>query len=809
MRTVLIASLRHHTRRYVASALAVIIGVAFIVATDGLAGALRDGMTADVGKPYAAASFVVETNELEQAEALLRAGERDGVGVQPMAANWTTLKAGGKTLDNITLGTVSLDPQLRWQELVDGVFPTRAGEIVVDERTAARGALAVGDNVTIPMAEQTATYRVVGISDAAVGTGADLYLVWSDLRADRSLWVESVLWNGTISAAEKAVEGASVIATEEYVANLQKQITQGVDVISLMVMLFGAIALGVAILVITNTFAILFAQRTRDFALLRCVGVTQRQMRRSVRTEALVLAIVASAVGVLAGMGAAWVFGSLLAGRFDAMGQVSFSPGWVMGAAVIGILVTVVAAWLPTRAVTRVSPLAALRPDAGVGVRTAAGRFRVLLATLLVAGGVATLVAAMAGGDATVTVLLMLAGGGLSFVGVLLMGPLLIPALLRGAGRLIAPRGSNGAVARLATGNSVRNPRRAATTAASLMVGVTLTTAVLTGLHVVWAGLSEEMNASYPLDMAVAVTGADQLPDDIALKAAELDGVDAAVLVAGGRHDLLDGTQSVVLAVPDTSILRGSEDVLRGAELVVPHDWINGLDEQELERYFDRGTVTVRGIDGPLTVKVRSTDAYGAAVVADPAVLQQLLAAPEPRGLWIRAEEGADAGDLETALNSLLDRSDVEWSGDYEQRTWVETQMNVMTGGVVGLLGVAIVIALIGIGNTLGLSVIERGRENALLRAMGLTKPQLRRTLAVEGLLLAMVATLLGVAIGLAFAWVAVEVLVAEMIVTSFSVPIWQLAVMVVVAGVSGVLASVIPSRRAAQVSPAEGLALQ
>src|SRR5690606_10291000 len=134
----LLASLRHHTRRYVASALAVIIGVAFIVATDGLAGALRDGMTADLGKPVAGASYVVETEDLEQVKALVDTGEREGYGVQPMARNWTSLRVEGQTVDNITLGEVSLDPELRWQELVKGTHPKGPGEILVDERAAAR-----------------------------------------------------------------------------------------------------------------------------------------------------------------------------------------------------------------------------------------------------------------------------------------------------------------------------------------------------------------------------------------------------------------------------------------------------------------------------------------------------------------------------------------------------------------------------------------------------------------------------------------------------------------------------------------------
>ena len=177
--------------------------------------------------------------------------------------------------------------------------------------------------------------------------------------------------------------------------------------------------------------------------------------------------------------------------------------------------------------------------------------------------------------------------------------------------------------------------------------------------------------------------------------------------------------------------------------------------------------------------------------------------------MWVRAAEGVDAEDLRGDLAALAGASGAGLDGGYGNRAWVNLQVDVMTGAVVGLLGISIVIALVGIANTLGLSVLERGQENALLRAMGLTRAQLRRAMAAEGLLLSGVATVLGTAIGLVFAWVGVEVLIGSVVDdVGLTVPVLQVAAVAVVAALAGLGACVVPARRAARVTPAAGLAL-
>ncbi len=591
----------------------------------------------------------------------------------------------------------------------------------------------------------------------------------------------------------------------------------------MMVSIFAAIALMVAVLVITNTFAILFAQRARDFALLRCVGVTKRQLRRSVRIEAFVLGLVAALVGVVVGVALAAGLARLAAVQFDVMGPASFEAVWIAGAFVVGVLVTVVAAWLPTRAVTRISPLAALCPTGGVDAKSRAGLLRVLLGAvvLLIGSGllaaVVRLTGAQDGPEASTLLVGMLAGGSLAFVGVLLLGPLLVPALVQVVGRLAQRRGPAGAVVRLATSNSVRNPRRTATTAASLMVGVTLTTAVLVGISSLGVTVDSEMQESYPLDVAAVPLGTLDQSTSAALeraagKVTEADTVAASQVIPGGRVELA-GRERLALAVSQAEpVLRaGVEDRFEQADVLVDGDTWFALPDGRVDDHGQE-VFTLSGPRGSREVVVGINDAYGAETLAvRPDVLVEVLT-PQPAALWVQAADGADSSDLVTDVTKAVVDEGVSATvgGDYQTRDFIGTQFAVVTGAVVGLLGIAVLIALIGIGNTLGLSILERARENALLRAMGYTKQQLRRTLAWEGVLLAVVATVLGVAIGLAFAWAGVEVLVGAMAVeTSFAVPLWQLVVVVLVAVVSAVLASVAPSRRAARVSPAEGLALQ
>lgn len=802
MRGVLLASLRHHTRRYVAASVAVVIGVAFVVVTGVLTGAMRDGLTADVGAPVAGVDHVV-TDATDRVVRLRdRAADRDVAALALGYAMEPVLRDGVQLAASVDVAEVSLDPALRWQALEDGRFPSSPDEALADVNDAKGTGVGLGDVLRVGTGAAAADVEVVGLVDSPVAMGASLYVPWQTLRGfEDTLWVDTLAWGGTPEQARSLDRHAAVEDAQDWVAARQAEISRGVDVIAVMALLFVAIALFVAVMVIANTFAILFAQRLRDFALLRCVGVTRRQLRRAVRLEALVLGVVASALGLLVGAATGAGLVVLVRRWFADMGAASLDPAWVGSAFAVGVLVTVAAAWLPARSATRVAPLAALRPAAGVDVRTAAGRWRLGLAGLSLAGGTVLLGAAVS----THALPAMLAGGSLAFLGVLLLGPVLVPAMVRLLGALPGA----GPVRRLATGNAVRNPRRTATTVASLLVGVTLTVAVLTGLASSRTALEAEMDASHPLDATVTAVQR-PLDGETSDRVAATDGV-AGTAVLEGTFATVGGERLPLVGVgsrPD--VVRGPEGLApRDGVVVLPYDVVEALPSRLAVRVWEDREVTVT-VDGrERTLEVETGSGWGRAGIVSDATLASMEPAPRPLALWVRATPGADAEDLAGDLAALAGAAGAGLDGGYDEREWVDLQVDVLTGAVVGLLAIAVVIALIGIANTLGLSVLERARENALLRAMGLTRPQLRRAMAVEGLLLSTVATVLGTALGLAFAWVGVQVMVAQVVDgAGITVPALQVAAVAVVSALAGLAACVVPARRAARVTPAAGLAL-
>jgi putative ABC transport system permease protein len=798
MRTVLLASLRTHTRRYVAAVLAVTIGVTFIVVTNTLASSARNGMVAGVEVPYRHADRVVSDIDSEEAGRIV--AEAAAHGDHAAVLGWTVqqVRVDDRLLPGtVDVGAVADSPALRWQALREGRYPDGPGEAVADVNAAKSDRIEVGDTVRVGTGTRAVEAEIVGLVDTpSASVGSDVYLSWADLRGFASdLWVDSVAYAGSGSID---VAGATVQSRDEFVDERQTELSNEVNVLAIMLLLFAAIALFVSVLVIANTFSILFAQRSRDFALLRCVGATRRQVLRSVRAEALLLGVGSAVAGLLFGtvLGRALVALADSATPSGTMGAVSPSLRWYAGAFVTGVLVTVVAAWLPTRRVVAVSPLAALRPDDSTDVRTRSGRLRIALGVAAIALGAGLLARAVSAHDLGAMVL----GGVAAFSGVLLLGPVLVPGLIRASGSLVGRLG--GPPARLAAGNAVRNPRRTAATTASLLVGVTLTTAVLTGLASSRSAADDDMDRQYPIDLALTATDR-PLPSDLVDRVRDTDGVAAAIALDGTAARVSGvGVLPVVAARDVATVAHGSPAMAdpQPGEIWVPSD---ELDDQDGDR------VTVTAGDRSVTLLVRGGEGWGDAALVAPQTLAALSDDPEPQAVWVRATTGADPEDLAGDLDAVGQPAGADLGNNLGDRAWVDLQLDVLTGTVVALLGVAVVIALIGIGNTLGLSVLERGRENALLRALGLTRRQLRGTLATEALLLSVVATVLGTAIGVTFAWVGVETLVRPAVVDPTMVLPWgQLALVVLVAGVAGLVSSLLPARRAARTPPAAGLGL-
>ncbi|TQS20633.1 ABC transporter permease [Microbispora sp. KK1-11] len=802
MRTVLLASLRSYIRRYVAAAIAVTIAVAFVVVVGVLTTGARSGLMEDLGSPYRNADHVVSpvgwpSGQMDP-EAVIAFAERHGENASAIGRATLPARAGAKRLSGTTVGPISTSEEWRWQELTSGRFPARTGEAVVDVYFALSQDIAIGERVRIGEGAAAADVQVVGLVESpSPPAQASMYVLWPQLLQWRDhLHLGSVAVRGE---AGQLPEGAKAQSPEAFASERLFYVQNRVDSLSVMLLLFAGIALFVAILVIANTFSILFAQRLRDFALLRCIGATRPQVVRSVRREAAVVGVLASLTGTLAGAGLGYGLVALINALAPTipMGVAGLPTLWLLGGFAVGLVVTMVASWLPTRRVVRVSPLAALRPDAAVDVRTATGLARLALAAMLLVTGPALLGVAMAQ-DSTA---LMVAGGGSVFAGVLLFGPVLVPRLVSIIGALLGPAG------RLATKNAVRNPRRTATTTASLLVGVTLTTAVLTGMATWRSSLDEQIGRDHPIDVALT-SPKGPVSTELLDRVRGVAGVERAIPVDGAvaRVAGLDEPIPVVTAPTAEQVARDGGAFARiepGKIRIDSEAFGKGLSLRPGD------PVTVRVGDRRAQLRVAVGTGWGRAGVIAPETLATLTDAPEPHAVWIRASSGADPARLGADLDELADP--VGATIENGLRTWesLDQQLGIYTWSALGLLGIAVVIALIGIANTLGLSVLERAPEHAMLRALGLTRRQLRRMLAVEAVLLSVVATLLGTVIGVGFAWVGYETIVKPALSdATMQVPLLSLGVVVLVAALAGLLAAVLPARRAARVTPAAGLSL-
>jgi putative ABC transport system permease protein len=377
----------------------------------------------------------------------------------------------------------------------------------------------------------------------------------------------------------------------------------------------------------------------------------------------------------------------------------------------------------------------------------------------------------------------------------------LVPRLVRAAGALLGPRG------RLATRNAVRNPRRTTATTAALLIGVTLTTAVLTGMATWRAGIDEVNTRHNPIDAALTSLD-EQVTADLLDQVRRTPGVEQAIAVDGAVAQVSwwDAPLPVVAAPAGAQVARDGGAFAQGVE---PGTIRLDLDAFVEPRIRPGDQVTVRVGDRETQLKVITLSGWGRAGLVAPETLAQLTDAPEPHVIWLRAATDADPLALVGALDGLADKSGAQLEERLQAQAAANRDRDMLTGAALGLIGISVAIALIGIANTLGLSVLERGREHALLRALGLTRRQLRRMLATEALLLSVVATGLGTVIGVGFAWVGYETFVKRALTHStMSIPWPSLGAVVLIAALAGLLASVLPARRAARVAPAAGLSL-
>ncbi|SCX41123.1 putative ABC transport system permease protein [Klenkia marina] len=816
MNRVLLAQVRANAGRLVASMTAIVIAVAFVVATLVLNQTAKSTVLDAVGAQYTGTDYVLSSTESDDL-----ADQADAVaavpGVTAVAPDWDTslqtVLPGTTGARYVSVGAVADAPELRWQQLTAGSFPTGPGEIAL----SADSDVAVGDRVPFTTydaegAELTGDLTVTGLVDVSGSITGGLYTQGFVTPAQIQQWngwaTELLVAGDPDPVALQAAIATRAVTLQtgtEAAEAKAAALTGGSNALAVVLLVFATVAVLVAGLVIANTFAVLLAQRTRELALLRCVGATSAQIRRSVLGEALVTGIAASVLGVLGGIGlAAGV--SALAGALDSPIPLSgVSVPWlaVVSGLVVGVVTTLVAALAPARAATRVAPLAALRPTDAAPLRSRSGVLRLVLGLLLFVPGAALLV----WGAAVSEVLVALPGGVLSFLGAILLAQRAVPPVVAAAGRLLGRAG--GVPGRLAAGNATRNPRRTAATATALVIGVTLTTAMVVGAASTRATASAGLDAAYPTDVIVQDQTAG-LPTSLLGQLEAVDGVSQGVPVTGGEVTGPDGElwQAEGFDVPATlPVLRSATDQPLPAqgEVVLPPY----LAEQFGVGAGDPVTFTADDRSLTFTTVLGTTDVY------TPRFTATELAALDPEAtvgqVWLRLDDGTDTA---AAIEAITDVAGTAVptafvTGIASERAALDDVLDTLLLVVTGLLGVAVVIALIGVGNTLALSVVERRQESGLLRALGLTRGQLRGLLAWEAVLVAGVAAVIGVLLGGGYGVVGAASVLGSLSAegTVVSIPWAQVGAIVVVATVAGLLASVLPARRAARTPPVAAIA--
>ena len=722
---------------------------------------------------------------------------------------------------------------ISWNELAVGVLdvregrpPAGEGEVAVDAATAEKYDLGVGQELSVIFGSGAEGFEIVGI----MGFGETDNLAGATLTIFETATAQRVLdKEGTYDAITiKAEDGADVdqlrldvqamvpagvetITSQDVADESAEQLQQALGFFGTALLVFAAIALFVGSFIIVNTFSIIVAQRTRELALLRTLGATRGQVLVSVVGEAAIVGLIASAIGVGAGiLIAVGIQGLLSAFGIDLPStSIQLQPRTIVVSMAVGLVVTLVASILPARHAARVAPIQALRePDTLSSVHGATRS--AVIGAIVAGGGLAALLYGLFGQPSNAA-LVVGAGAALTFVGVAMLSPLAAKPV---AGTIGAPFRRLSVSASLGRGNAMRNPRRTASTAAALMIGLGLVSMVAIFAASLKASIDATLLSTLKSDLTLSATSFLTFSPEVASTVAEVPVVQVA---SGFRQNAfqVDGASSfltgfdpaTVEQVATIDVTEGSVADLVGDTIAVHRDLAtkNGwaLGDEVPAAFPSIG-------DRPLTIAAIYEESsllgdYGVSIET----YDELYVDEQDAFVLVKGAEGVAPEELKAAVEaSLEDFPNIQVQNQAEFRESFSSQIDVLLGIVSALLLFAILIAVIGIINTLGLSVYERTRELGLLRAVGMSRTQMKRMVRYEAVIIALFGALLGILVGIGFGWALQQALAPEGI-TELEIPVGQLVLYVVFAGLAGVLAAIYPARKAAKLNVLESIAYE
>ncbi|GGR94325.1 membrane protein [Streptomyces humidus] len=836
-----------HKGRLLLSALAVVLSVAFV------AGSLifSDTVTRTFDRLFASTSADVTVKPKEDLTSSVPTGA-----VQTVPASLATRLAGVKGVasahgdvsvqsvtvvdaKNRSLGPSTGAPTIATDwfvthrspvKLTSGHAPRGADQVVLDADTAGRKHVRIGDTLTVMAQPGSFKVEVVGIATfTTTNPGAALVYLAPDTAAAKLLGTADRVTSISVDAApgvsdavlKKRVAAAvgagpyEVKTADEQAKSSAQALGGFLDVIKYVMLGFAGISVLVGVFLIVNTFSMLIAQRTRELGLLRALGADRRQVRRSVLTEAVLLGLVGSTLGLAAGIGLAAGLIKLMSAFGMNLKTTEMVVGWAtpVSSYVVGVGVTFVAAYLPARRAATVSPMAALA-DADVAGVGRPLKVRAVVGSVVGALGAAALVGcATSSKTATASSLLGL-GVVLTLTATVIAGPLLVRPVIRVLGGAFPAL--FGSVGRMSQRNALRNPRRTGATAAALMVGL----ALVGGMSVASASMSksfdQQIDKTLGADFIIQSASFTPFSEEVTDAVRGTEGVGLVVrqryapialrlpdgkrveTTAAGYGDRVDDVAHVPYASGDTAAALA--DGALGMDVGFAED--HGVRLGDVLPVEFPGGRTASLKVGALTDQ-ETADGFGArgGVFFGIATVEKYVPGGQDTALYVNARSGTTADRLRPLLEKTLDaypQVQVRDQADYKKL--VHDQIAVLLYLVYALLGLAIVIAVLGVVNTLALSVVERTREIGLLRAIGLGRRQLRRMIRLESVVIAVFGAVLGLALGLVWGVCMQQVLELQGM-KALAVPWGTIVAVVVGSAVVGVVAALLPALRASRLN--------
>lgn len=705
--------------------------------------------------------------------------------------------------------------------LIDGELPQDSAEVAVDPTTLTRGGYEIGDSIGVvrPFGG-IADYTITGVATWGQGATAGASYLFFTIDEMQQLaldgrdeftgaWVQTVQDDDIEAITERVQEvlpsQLEAISGVSLAEEVQEQLDVGLGFVNTFLLIFAAIALVVAALLILNTFSILVAQRSRELALFRALGAKRAQVRNSVLLESVVVGLVGATLGIAVGYGLAWLITVAMTEFGIGLGDAQPELTWeaIVASYAIALVITVIAAWVPARRASRTRPVEAMSRAAGAGKQQNAVIPAIGLAVAQL--GIGAVVVGLVF-DPPQPAWWVGLGCAAVLIGMVLAASIVGAPIVWLFGKVYGA--IFGEIGTLAGRNASRQPGRTAATAATLMIGLTLvaTVAILAATTTTSfrAGLTEDQRGDF------VATPVNFRPFDAGLaeQMEQVDGVTAVWSWSSGGGSV-GGTELAVTGMSPDTLTNGTAVHVLGGHLndegnsvLLDYETSQDLD-LEMGETFE--LVGVSGESETLLVggmydAAASGTAVGDIIVnedyfpffGDPRLINQAV---------IAISDGADPQQVQEALQEIVSASPtISVFSNQEYADSLVGQFDALVAVIYALLALAIVISVLGIVNTLGLSVIERTREIGLLRAVGMTRGQMRRMVGLESVIVAVLGSVLGVALGLGFGVALVELLRDDGL-THRTIPWDQLGLFVAVAAVFGVLAALGPARRASRLN--------